>query len=65
MTKTSRARLARALASWRADQIADLCALIESKQLTPELAREALDPGPQILMVGTFNLGLLANLKET
>lgn len=45
-------RLERALRDWSPEQLADLAALVESKQLTPELAREALDPGPQILMVG-------------
>lgn len=46
-------RLERAVAAWTPEQLADLAALVESKQLTPALAREALEPGPQILMVGT------------
>lgn len=46
-------RLERALHGWSIEQVADLCALLESKQITPELAREALDPGIGVLMVGT------------
>lgn len=46
-------RVERALLGWSNEQVADLCALLESKQLTPELAREALDPGIGVLMVGT------------
>lgn len=41
-------RLERALGAWSPEQIADLCALVESKQLTPQLAREALDPGGKL-----------------